>query len=242
LIEELRPLVDRAPNDRAVLRLVERRVNGAVPYSFDWETWGVVDYLPSVGEAIAAGREDCDGRAVVAASLLRKLGYEAELAWDGAHMWVWTPRGEAMSPNAVATVRATADGRKYDWSGIRIVPRALAFGLGVFPLIRELIVLVAVWLVLLHPGIGWARAIGTGVSLVLGLMLIRVGGRTWDEQMPWVYGAGYVSVATVVCTATVGAARARARGRLSGSGDRCASTRERIASDTRSRFKGRRLA
>ncbi len=53
-------------NDAAVA--VETLVRQRVPYAFDWETWGVMDYSPTVAEVLAQGREDCDGQALVAAS------------------------------------------------------------------------------------------------------------------------------------------------------------------------------
>ena len=49
----------------ALVRGVEKFVYGHVPYAWDWDTWGVADYLPSVAEVRRMGREDCDGRAVV---------------------------------------------------------------------------------------------------------------------------------------------------------------------------------
>src|SRR5262245_14541585 len=70
------------------LHAVEKVVYARVPYAWDWDTWGVVDYLPTVDEVLKMGKEDCDGRAVVAASLLRRMGYEAQLDSDVLQCWV----------------------------------------------------------------------------------------------------------------------------------------------------------
>ena len=69
-VEELLPLLDNRSPEEA-LEHVERYVYEKIPYEWDWNTWGVADYLPTVEEVMEKGVEDCDGRAVIAASLLR---------------------------------------------------------------------------------------------------------------------------------------------------------------------------
>ena len=83
LLITLRPQIRSAQDHHETLRIVQQFVHETIPYAFDWETWGVVDYLPTVEELLSKKREDCDGRAVLAASLLRNLGYEANLVTDG---------------------------------------------------------------------------------------------------------------------------------------------------------------
>ncbi|MBI4581778.1 MAG: hypothetical protein HY718_18930, partial [Planctomycetes bacterium] len=78
-----------SPSDGpALLAAVNRFVHREVPYAWDWEVWGVADYLPTVAEVVARGREDCDGRAVVAAALLRGENIPAELVKRGARIRV----------------------------------------------------------------------------------------------------------------------------------------------------------
>ena len=83
----------RTDRPQDLLAHVERFVYREVPYAWDWDTWGVADYLPTVGEVIASGREDCDGRAVLAAAILKAKGVPAELVGDVRHMWApWASR------------------------------------------------------------------------------------------------------------------------------------------------------
>lgn len=176
LLEKARAVIDpEAPPADRLLQLqifVEREI----PYAFDWEVWGTVDYLPTFAEVLAAGREDCDGRAVVAASLLRAMGHEARLVGNSLHMWVWTPWGETMSPQGAQMLEFTGDGWRFDWRGLGIVPESLAFGAAVFPLQRELIIAGALWLLLLSPGTS-RRAAAIRAALCLAtLMLLRVSG------------------------------------------------------------------
>src|ERR1044071_3741100 len=63
--------------------IVERFVLENVKYEWDWNLWGSADYMPSVHEMFEKAKEfdgqvkeDCDGRAVMAASLMKRLGYE----------------------------------------------------------------------------------------------------------------------------------------------------------------------
>ena len=122
------------------------------------------DYLPTVTEVIEQGKEDCDGQAVVAASLLKNFGYDAQLVNDLVHMWVKTDKGETMSPGKAAVVVATEDGLTIRPPAITEISKALAFGIAVFPLVRELIVVIALWLLLLRDNGGLGCSV---VSLVL---------------------------------------------------------------------------
>ena len=157
-----------------VLSQVEAFVYKKVPYDWDWNTWGMADYLPTVGEVIQMGREDCDGRAVVAASLLKNLGYDARIVTDFAHVWVNTEYGETMGPGKTRTIEVTEKGVRLNARGLIQIPEILGYGIAVFPLVRELVLLSVFWLLLL----GRTGALRMFISLALltgGLMLLRHG-------------------------------------------------------------------
>lgn len=173
---------DAAPSPAAVRKAVERVVYEHLPYAFDWQVWGVMEYLPTVGEALAAGREDCDGRAVVAASLLKRMGVDAWLATDLLHMWVETPRGPAMAPTGAPPSLDARKGARFDLSLVTNLARGGSFGVAVFPLAREIVLLVAAILLTLHPRLGWTRLI-VGVLLLAGaLVTLRVVGDAAARQ------------------------------------------------------------
>jgi hypothetical protein len=204
---EVAATVGPAAGLKDVLMPVERAVYRRIPYAYDWETWGVMDYLPTVAEVFALGQEDCDGRAVVAASLLQRLGYDAWLATDLKHMWVVTQdrraaqpvKYELMSPGeGEKTLRGEGAGTRMTLTlaTVRNSLRALTFGIAVFPMGRELIILVAVFAASLQPYSSWRRrAWGAGL-LIAGLVLLRAcGAHQRAEVTTWVCGvAGTLAV------------------------------------------------
>lgn len=168
-----------------LLPLVEKFVRQEIPYAWDWEVWGVAEYLPTVAEVFAKGREDCDGRAVLAAALLRAKGIPAELVADTRHMWVRTPHGETMNPMGPPIIRSEGGNVRIRWSGLLDLGPP-AYGISVFPLGRELIILLCAWLLLLPWRVDW-RSAGLALALMAqGLLLIRYAGT--DPHYPWMPG------------------------------------------------------
>jgi hypothetical protein len=174
-------LAESQPLNSDQLQIVERVVYAAVPYAHDWETWGVMQYTPTVGEALAAGHEDCDGRAVVAASLLRRLGMEAWIVSDLQHAWVRTPVRDVMGAGlGEATVKQDQQGGpvtiNWNWSMVSNVTRGMSYGIGVFPLTRMLCFYLLIVGLTVHP---WSpinrRLLGAGL-LLIALGMIREGG------------------------------------------------------------------
>jgi hypothetical protein len=196
-IEEIREAVAEHPglSDQRVLKAVELYVYEKIPYDWDWNTWGVLDYIPTVSEVLEMGREDCDGRAVVAASLIRGLGYEPRLVNDFKHMWVWTPQGEFMSPTGPKVFEPTETGSRFNWKSLLDLPASIAFGLAVYPLGRELVMLVAIWLCGLKPVTRrWSWWLSL-VALVQGLLFMRLA--AWDAYaiIHWGVWLGWLNLA-----------------------------------------------
>ncbi|MBI3835115.1 MAG: hypothetical protein HY287_12365 [Planctomycetes bacterium] len=182
----LQPLVDEVAKYASPARpqdmrsIVERIVLQRIKYEFDWDNWGVMDYFPTVEEIMERGREDCDGRAIIAASLLRHFGIHADVVADFAHVWVRTPDGDLMGPGKAAAVVAGERGVKVNWAALANLPSATAYGVAVFPTIREAMILATGWLLLLHRN----RWISATISLVLfcsGLWLLRLGGASYPH-------------------------------------------------------------
>lgn len=161
---------------RRMLAAVNAFVQREIPYSWDWDNWAVADYTPTLAELLARGTEDCDGRAVLAAALLRSEGIPAELVCDLRHVWVSTPHGDTMDPLGPPLIRSNGGGLPLK-SWLRLIdPAPPAFGIAVFPIGRELIVLTAMWLLLLPAHPRRTHAMGGLVMLVAALVLIRWAG------------------------------------------------------------------
>lgn len=98
-LPEIQAQLDRglanSPRNLSEPRMIARWVLRKITYVSDYENWGNVDYWPSAAEVWAKRQEDCDGRAVLAASLLRSRGYRsARLVVGLDHMWVKVDENE----------------------------------------------------------------------------------------------------------------------------------------------------
>lgn len=203
LVDELSAGLEGNLSAREVLKRVELLVYETIPYEWDWNTWGAADYLPTVAEVIAMGKEDCDGRAVLAASLLRRLGFRAWLVSDFAHLWVATDVGETMAPGKTRAVVATEQGMQIRENPVGEMLKAGAYGIAVFPLPRELIVLVVAWVLLLRGDTGLIRcAIGLAL-LFTALLLVRAGSERYLHPVLWMQWGGVATLAAGVVALTV---------------------------------------
>ncbi|MCH7813054.1 MAG: transglutaminase domain-containing protein [Planctomycetes bacterium] len=194
-VAELRILLKPEMKPRQALKTVEKFVYQKVPYKFDWETWGSADYLPTLPEVLDMGAEDCDGQAVVAASLLRKLGYQADLVTDFAHVWVKTEHGDTMSPGKRHGAVAGKKGVEVRWRALtETLPQALAYSVSPFPLGRELIVVAVAWLLLLRPRTRWSIRLICLATIIQGLLFMRAGGANWKQPVVWAQWWGLVQL------------------------------------------------
>jgi hypothetical protein len=81
-----------------------------------------------------------------------------------------------MGPGEIKTIEATERGLEIDWRGLRVLPRGTAYGVSVFPVRREAILLLTLWLLLLRPGVTVRRAVVCAVLLGLSLALLHYAG------------------------------------------------------------------
>jgi hypothetical protein len=186
---EARRLMGPSAGLKEAMASAESVVYRRVPYAWDWDVWGVMDYIPTVEEVYRQGREDCDGRAVVAASLLQRMGYDVTLACDLKHVWVAArdPRsgvgGDLMAPGQgeKSLVSSETGTRLSVTLGLlRNLARGMAFGMAVFPLLREVILVAVLAALAVQPASSLLRrAVGCGLCAV-AIVFVRVA-----EAPPW---------------------------------------------------------
>lgn len=204
--------------------VVEAFIYRHVPYAWDWVTYGAAEYIPTVAEMFEQAkrhqdglpREDCDGRAVMCASLLAALGYESRIVTDLRHVWVETPEGALMGPGRRPTLVATTQGTRTDFRGtLANIPVSLSFGVSVFPFWREFILWLTLVLLSLHVRMSWrAGLIGTVLTLQ-GWLFMRCGVITsanfsWmASNWPGVVGLLHLAIGLCVLWTATHVARSR---------------------------------
>jgi len=208
--QELDTHMPAGATDAQRMRIIEQFVYQKVPYAFDWDNWGVVDYLPTLEEIVQQGREDCDGQALVAASLLRRYDTSAEMVTDTAHVWVKSAAGESMSPGGAKVLESTPTGLIINWRNLLDISKP-AIALSLFPLRRELIILAAVLLALADPRMrGWT-AFGAALLMLHGLLVIKLAASNVWVVPNWGVWLGFAQMLAGVLIPTIAARRVMRR-------------------------------
>lgn len=219
---------------RDVQFAVERFVYDRMQYDWDWVLWGVADYIPTVDEMFDAAwarpggrlREDCDGHAVIAASLLRALGYDSHLVTDLRHVWVRTPQGDIMGAGGETTIVSTAKGNRVKLGGsLGNILLALSFGVSVFPFWREFVIWAALVLLSLHPRMSPRAALLGAILTLQGWLFIRCGVISkpdfrWLDQA-WPGCVGLLHVALGLGVLWIASHRARRASRRPANPEKC---------------------
>jgi hypothetical protein len=182
--EAVAAIAARLPDDP---RLIEAAVLGPlVPYAYDWQTASVPWYFPTTSEVLAAGRGDCESRAVLLASILtaKRIPYSLRLSFD--HIWVEYPGKPATAlENAGLVVAGTRDGRFFvRW------PKD-------FSLVQEVEDQVAIY---------WTPAPLYRVVLLIGGLLLVM---SWNAAVAWLAGTGTLALVRLPSRSAVAASRRR---------------------------------
>jgi hypothetical protein len=107
----VRQIAARLPDDP---RAIEAAVNTKlVPYAVPWETQGVPWYFPDAAEVLESGQGDCQGRAVVLASILQAKGIPYRFVGSFDHLWLDYPGKHAtvLENHKAAVVTQQPDGK-----------------------------------------------------------------------------------------------------------------------------------
>lgn len=164
-----REIDQRLPADatpKAAHKAVERYVYDHVRFQYDWDNWGNVDYWPTAAEVWERRREDCDGRAVLAVTILRSRGFaNARLVGNLAHIWVEVNGTELMGPQADKSFRREGNRTILSLPSARTLLESLAM-VHEFPTLRSLIVLFSALVLCFHP---CRSGVGFGAVTILAL-------------------------------------------------------------------------
>ena len=100
-----------------------------------------------------------------------------------------------MGPGKKKAVVATERGLKLQRGALAQLPRAFAYGIGPFPLARELILVAVAWLLMLRSGTGASRSIVALIFLVAGLLILKAGARDYHAPVVWQQFLGAANIA-----------------------------------------------
>ena len=132
-------------------KAVERFVYQRIKYQYDWVNWGNFDYWPTAEVVWERQREDCDGRAVLAVSILRARGHtEARIVANINHVWVAVGDTELMGPQADKNFRRVGNKTVITVPGVKTLEDWIK-QLSVFPALRALVISFTAIVLLYHP-------------------------------------------------------------------------------------------
>ncbi len=152
---------------------IVRFVYQHVPYQFDWDNWSNAEYWPSAEETWKRGREDCDGRAILAVAIFRSRGYtDANIVGSMKHLWIKVNGQEGMSPDT-EKVMVVQDGRKkMRLPSMVYLLDALASQLAYFPIFRMAVIVLTVLILAFHPTKNLKLLLAILLVSMIGFMLI----------------------------------------------------------------------
>jgi hypothetical protein len=116
---------DRGQHSEA--RLVAKFVLRKIKYVTDYENWDNLEYWPTAEEVWSKRQEDCDGRAILATSILRSRGFpSARMVVGLDHMWIRVNENEKnpskpphfvalLSPNPNFSLELHERSKALDW-------------------------------------------------------------------------------------------------------------------------------
>lgn len=186
--------------DRAAFLAVQNLVLEQIPYKHDWDNSGQVDHLPSVSEVLAAGADDCDGQAIMIASLLQRMGYEAHLVTDVLHVWVQGPRAAALDQGGTPSVMIKERPKiRVNKQLAANLTKGLTYGIQVFPAWRQLVLMTAIVLFVRPARSARVRGV-VGIALILaGWIVLRSIPFAAHPAIPFLcYGGAVVGLVMVV--------------------------------------------
>lgn len=158
---------------------VQSYVYRHIKYAYDWETWGNIDFWPTAQQVWELRQEDCDGRAILAASILRSRGFEsARLAGNVRHIWVEVEDYELMGPDTEKTIRREGDKFVVTFPSLRMLMGSAAIYIADFPAIRHLLLFFTAMILLYHPATNLTRFLGMTTTALVGFLLLK----DWAHQ------------------------------------------------------------
>ncbi len=91
---------------------LEQHLLDQVPYQYDWQTYNLPWYFPSLEEAVLKGAGDCKTRLIILASTFEALTIPYELHTSPVHIWISYPGKIESSIENEAAAMYVLDGER----------------------------------------------------------------------------------------------------------------------------------
>ena len=177
-IETINRAIDAARPPNATreneFTVIQRYVYQHIRYQYDWENWGNIDYWPPAQQVWERKREDCDGRAILAVSILRSRGFTtAKLVGNFRHIWVAVDHDELMGPDKEQTLTQEGGKTMLALPSRELILNSTALYVAEFPAMRNLIVFLTMLLLCYHPCHNLTRFFGITSLGLVGFILLK---------------------------------------------------------------------
>ena len=171
--------------------VIQKYVYRHIRYEYDWKNWGNIDFWPTAGQVWERKREDCDGRAILAASILRSRGFaSASLVGSIRHLWVDIERRELlepgidpgrmrdgkyglMGPDREQHIRREGNKLILTLPSLDLFLGSMAIYVAEFPTLRNLLLLLISVILLYHPCKNLAKFLGITILGLVGFLLLK---------------------------------------------------------------------
>lgn len=188
---------------RGEFKAVERYVYQHVPYKYDWINWGNLDYWPTAAEVLERKREDCDGRAVLAASILRSRGFKtAHIVANLNHVWVAVDKTELMGPQKEKNLRRVGGKTVVTLPGLKTWLGSVAM-ISEFPAFRSLIIIAAALLLAYHPCRNITGLLAIATVALVGFVLVLDWGHRLEARSEPALSAELIVAFSLMLTALI---------------------------------------
>ncbi len=167
-----------SPQDEFLV--IQQYVYRHIRYKYDWENWGNIDFWPSAEQVWQRKSEDCDGRAVLAASILRSRGFKtARLVGNIRHIWVSVDQQELMRPDKDRHITQKNGKTRLALPSASIMLSGLTIYMSEFPMIRNLLLLFIGIVLCYHPCKKVLPFLGFFFLGLIGFFLLKF----WAQEM-----------------------------------------------------------
>lgn len=172
-------LEKRELSPRQEFLIVQSYVYRHIKYAYDWHIWGNIDFWPTAQQVWELQQEDCDGRAILAASILRSRGFQsAQLVGNMRHIWVKVDDDELMGPDTETMIRREGERLVVTLPSLKLLISTTAIYIADFPAIRHLILFFTLIILLYHPAKNLTRFLGVTTTGLVGFLLMK----DWAHQ------------------------------------------------------------